>query len=154
MVWGSEDFVSLTKEITSLDGCAEFPTFQTRGGVMDGEHLSAERVKAVSLWPSRQEQIRILLGQILSPGAKLASQLLAPGRSLASQIKEKAKDEAGEDADSKSEEKGDAISEPKVEAAVEPKVEAAVEPKVEAAVEPKVEAAVEPKVEAPAETTT
>ena len=25
MVWGSEDFVSLTKEITSLDGSAEFP---------------------------------------------------------------------------------------------------------------------------------
>jgi hypothetical protein len=32
---------------------------------MDGEHLSADRVKAVSLWPSRQDQIRILLGQIL-----------------------------------------------------------------------------------------
>ena len=116
MVWGSEDFVSLTKEITALDGSPEFPAFQTRGGVMDGEHLSAERVKAVSLWPSRQEQIRILLGQILSPGANLVSQLLAPGRSLASQIKEKAKDEAGDEAEAKSEDKIEETAEAKPEA--------------------------------------
>ncbi len=127
MVWGSEDFVSLTKEITSLDGSAEFPTFQTRGGVMDGEHLSADRVKAVSLWPSRQEQIRILLGQILSPGASLASQLLGPGRSLASQIKEKAKDEGGDEAEVKSEEKAEVAAEPSVATAAEPKAEAPIE---------------------------
>jgi ribosomal protein L10 len=135
MVWGSEDFVSLTKEITALDGSPEFPAFQTRGGVMDGEHLSADRVKAVSLWPSRQEQIRILLGQILSPGANLASQLLGPGRSLASQIKEKAKNEGGDEAEVKSEDKVEETAEPKAEVAAEPKVETAVEPKAEAPTE-------------------
>lgn len=90
MVWGSEDFVSLTKQIAALDGSPEFPEFKARGGVMDGEHLTAERVKEVSRWPSRQEQISILLGQILSPGAQLVSQLLSPGRALASQVAEKA----------------------------------------------------------------
>ena len=135
MVWGCEDFVSLTKEITALDGSPEFPAFQTRGGVMDGEHLSAERVKAVSLWPSRQEQIRILLGQILSPGANLVSQLVGPGRSLASQIKEKAKDEAGDAAEAKSEDQGGGTAEPKAEATAEPKAEVAAEPKAEAAAE-------------------
>lgn len=99
MVWGSEDFISLAKEVTALDASPEFPQFQTRGGVMDGEHLTAEGVKAVSLWPSREEQIRILVGQILSPGANLVSQLLGPGRSLASQVKEKAKDEGGDEAE-------------------------------------------------------
>lgn len=89
MVWGGEDFVSLAKEITALDGSPDFPAFQARGGVMDGERLTAERVKEVSCWPSRQEQISILLGQILSPGARLVSQLLAPGRALASQVAEK-----------------------------------------------------------------
>jgi ribosomal protein L10 len=95
MVWGGEDFVSLAKEIAALDGSPEFPAFQTRGGVMDGEHLTAERVKEVSRWPSRQEQIRILLGQILSPGARLSSQLLGPGRTLASQLAEKSKEKEG-----------------------------------------------------------
>lgn len=93
MVWGAEDFISLAKEITALDGSAEFPAFQTRGGVMEGEHLTADGVRAVSKWPNREEQIRILLGQILSPGANLVSQLLGPGRSLASQVEEKSKGE-------------------------------------------------------------
>jgi len=93
MVWGCEDFVSLAKEITTLTASPEFPAFETRAGVMDGEHLTAEGVKAVSMWPSREEQISILLGQILSPGANLVSQLLAPGGALASQIEKK----AGED---------------------------------------------------------
>ena len=56
---------------------------------MDGKPLSAEDVKAVSKWPSRTEQLSLLLGQILSPGATLSAQLLGPGRQLASQIKQK-----------------------------------------------------------------
>lgn len=101
MVWGGDDFVSLAKEITALDGSAEFPEFQARGGVMDGERLTPERVKEVSRWPSRQEQISILVGQILSPGARLVSQLLGPGRALASQMAKKAdeKQEGGEQND-------------------------------------------------------
>ena len=92
MVWGGEDFVSLAKEITALDGSAEFPEFQACGGVMDGERLTADGVKEISRWPNRQEQISMLVGQILSPGARLVSQLLAPGRALAGQLAEKADD--------------------------------------------------------------
>ncbi len=147
MVWGCEDFVSLSKEITALDGSAEFPTFQTRGGVMDGEHLTAERVKAVSLWPSRQEQIRILLGQILSPGANLASQLLAPGRKLASQIEEKSKGEAGDEADAKPEGKVEGTA----ETAGGNTGEIAGEVKAEGTAEPIAEVTVEAKSEAPTE---
>jgi large subunit ribosomal protein L10 len=46
-------------------------------------------VKVVSKWPTRAEQLSILSGQILSPGAKLSSQLLGAGAKLASQIKKK-----------------------------------------------------------------
>jgi len=88
--WGAEDFVSLAKEITRLNEAKEFEGFETRGGVMDGEQLSAERVKEISKWPSRQEQLSLLMGQILSPGANLVGALLGPGGTLASQIKEKA----------------------------------------------------------------
>jgi large subunit ribosomal protein L10 len=56
---------------------------------MEGQPLSADQVQAVSKWPSRQEQLSILSGQILSPGAKLSSQLLGAGAKLASQIKKK-----------------------------------------------------------------
>ena len=47
-------------------------------------------------WPSRTEQLSLLLGQICSVGGRLNSQLLAAGGALASQIAEKAK--GGEEA--------------------------------------------------------
>ena len=46
---------------------------------MDGAALSADQVRQVSKWPSRQEQLSILLGQILAPGANLVSQLTSVG---------------------------------------------------------------------------
>lgn len=93
IVWGGGDFVSLAKEISKLDKGKEFEAFQTRGGVMDGEQLSPDRVKEISKWPNREEQLSILVGQILSPGALLASQLTSPGGALASQIEKKSKEE-------------------------------------------------------------
>ena len=43
-------------------------------------------------WPTRQEQLSILLGQILSPGAALAGQLLGGGGTLLGQIKQRIED--------------------------------------------------------------
>jgi large subunit ribosomal protein L10 len=92
IVWGAEDVVSLAKEITRLAADAKYKPFAPKGGVMDGSKLSADQVAAVSKWPSRQEQLSILVGQILSPGAKLSSQLLGTGAKLASQIKKKSEE--------------------------------------------------------------
>ena len=86
--WGSTDFVSLVKEVVELDkDKTKFEKFVASGGVMDGERLDADGIKAVSKWPSRAEQISILLGQILAPGANLSAALLGPGKMLNSQIK-------------------------------------------------------------------
>jgi ribosomal protein L10 len=92
IVWGSSDIVSLAKEVTRLAGLKEYEKFTARGGAMDGAKLSADEVKAVSSWPSREEQLSLLMGQILSPGGKLASQLTALGGALASQIKQRVED--------------------------------------------------------------
>ena len=89
VVWGAEDFVSLVKEIETLNkDVEEFEKFETRGGVMDGEQLTPERVKEISKWPSRAEQLSMLVGQILGPGSQLAAQLSGPGSALASQVKQ------------------------------------------------------------------
>ena len=89
IVWGAEDIVSLAKEITRFTELKEFEGFQARGGAMDGTKLSSAEVKQVSKWPSRQEQLSLLLGQILSPAAVLAGQLIGMGGALASQIKQR-----------------------------------------------------------------
>lgn len=93
VVWGGTDLVAVAKEIVRLAGDKEFAPFEARGGVLDGAALTAEQVTEVSKWPTREEQLALLVGQILSPGAKLAAQLTSVGGALASQIESKAKGE-------------------------------------------------------------
>ncbi len=93
VVWGGEDVVSLAKEIIRLAKEKGYEKLIPKGGVMDGSKLSGEDVAKVSKWPSRSEQLSILVGQILSPGATLSAQLLGPGSKLAGQIKKKGEGE-------------------------------------------------------------
>ena len=62
LIWGGEDLISLAKEVARIHKDADFEQFQARGGVMDGEPLTAERVLEISRWPSRSEQLSILSG--------------------------------------------------------------------------------------------
>jgi large subunit ribosomal protein L10 len=98
LIWGGEDIIALAKEVIKISEEKEYEKFTPKGGVMDGQALAAEQVKLVSKWPSRQEQLSILSGQILSPGAKLSSQLLGMGAKLASQIKKKSEAAEGSEA--------------------------------------------------------
>jgi ribosomal protein L10 len=82
--------------VTKLTEDKAMAPFAAIGGVMGGAKLTADEVKEVSKWPTREEQLSMLVGQILSPGAKLASQLGSVGGALVSQIKEKAKESEGE----------------------------------------------------------
>jgi len=93
IMWGGEDFVSLAKEVIDLQEDKELEAFQARGGVMDGEKLTPEKVKEISKWPNRAEMLSILSGQILGPGATLNAQLLGPGATLNNQIEQKSKEE-------------------------------------------------------------
>lgn len=87
VVWGADDFVSLTKEIVRLSEAKDFEGFTARGGAMDGAKVSPAEIKEISKWPNRQEQLSMLVGQILGPGSKLASQLSGSGGALVSQVK-------------------------------------------------------------------
>ena len=69
--------------------------FEARGGVMDGRRLSPEQVQGVSKWPSRTEQLSLLVGQILGPGARLVGQLTGPAAALAGQIAQEAERREG-----------------------------------------------------------
>src|SRR5690242_2015714 len=79
LIWGGEDIISLAKEVVKIAEDKNFAPFAAKGGVMDGQALAADQVKAVSKWPSRTEQLSILSGQILSIGSQLSGQLLSAG---------------------------------------------------------------------------
>lgn len=93
MVWGASDIVSLAKEVVKLADDKDFAPFAARGGVMGGTRLQAQEVQQVSKWPTRDEQLSLLVGQILSPGALLVSQLTSIGGALASQVKQRGEGE-------------------------------------------------------------
>lgn len=86
VVWGAEDVVSLAKEITKLADKDEFEPFAAKGGVMEGQQLSADEVQAVSKWPNREELLSIVSGQLIGVGSTIAGQLIAPAQQIASQI--------------------------------------------------------------------
>jgi ribosomal protein L10 len=96
VIWGMEDFVSLAKEIADIVKVKDFAKFELKGGVMDGDPLTDEQVLAISKWPNRKEQISMLVGQILSPGANLSAQLLGPGAKIAGQVKKLVEDKEGD----------------------------------------------------------
>ena len=73
VVWGSDDVVSLAKDVMRLAEAKEFQGFEARGGAIDGAKVAAAQVKVISTWPSRAEQLSLLVGQILGPGATLAA---------------------------------------------------------------------------------
>jgi len=90
--WGGEDAVTLAKEVTRLVGVKAYEPLKARGGVMDGSPMTAEQIVEVSKWPSRAEQLSLLAGQILGPGARLAAQLSGPGGALAGQIHQRSEE--------------------------------------------------------------
>ena len=92
LMWGAEDVVTLAKEATRLAESEDYDKFEARGGVMDGEALTAKSVQEISKWPSRGEQLSLLSGQILGPGSALNSALLGPAGALASQVKSKSEE--------------------------------------------------------------
>ncbi len=65
---------------------------------MDGEAFAAPQAIEISKWPTREEQIAILLGQITGVGSKLSSQLTSGASNLASQIKQRWDKEGEEEA--------------------------------------------------------
>ncbi len=97
VVWGGEDVVTLAKEIMAAADAPEFEKFEATGGVLDGAKLSAADVKAVSKWPSREEMLSIISGQLLGSGATLSAQLLGPAKMLASQVKQHSEGEGGDE---------------------------------------------------------
>jgi large subunit ribosomal protein L10 len=93
LIWGSQDMVALSKEITRW--ATELGPLEVKGGTLDNQTLDAAGVTALSKSPSREELIAQIAGQILAPGANLAAALLGPARMLASQIKQIGEKEEG-----------------------------------------------------------
>lgn len=94
LVWGSEDIVALSREMTKW--AKDISALEIKGAAVEGTSLDAAGVEALSKSPSREELISQLAGMLLSPGSQLAGALLSPGAQLASQISKISEGDAAE----------------------------------------------------------
>lgn len=85
LIWGGEDIVQLSKEITKW--AKDVEKLKIKGGTVDGQVIDAKGVVDLSKSPGRLELLSIIAGQLLSPGRKLAAALLGPGGKVAGQLK-------------------------------------------------------------------
>lgn len=93
LVYGGEDVVALSKEITQW--AKDIEQLSVKGGTVDGQSLDEAGVTVLSKSPSREELLSTIVAQILSPGANISAALLGPGKLIASQVKQVADGEAG-----------------------------------------------------------
>lgn len=91
LVWGSEDIVSLSKEMAKW--AKEIAELELKGGTVEGTTLSAVDIDALSKSPGRLELIGQVVGLALSPGARISGSLLGPGALVASQVKAKSEED-------------------------------------------------------------
>lgn len=94
--WGASDVVALAKEVVKLTKDKSLQGFEIKGAVMDGEALDSAQAVEVGKWPTREEQIALLLGQIVGVGARLSGQLIALGGTLAGQVAQLAEKDGAE----------------------------------------------------------
>jgi large subunit ribosomal protein L10 len=97
LVFGGEDIVALSKEITKW--AKDIKKLKVKGGAVEGQPLDEAGVEQLSKSPSREDLLAKIAGQILTPGANLAAALLGPGATLASQLKSRADEGEGEAAE-------------------------------------------------------
>lgn len=85
LIWGGDDIVALTKEITAW--AAVTKEVEIKGGALGETALTPKDVEALSKSPGRAEILAMLAGAIMGPGAQLAAALNGPGGTIAGQVK-------------------------------------------------------------------
>ncbi len=85
LVWGGEDIVALSKEMSKW--ASEIEELVIKGGLTEGTSLSSGDVEKLSKSPGRMELIGEIVSRAMGPGAQLAGALLGPAGTVAGQIK-------------------------------------------------------------------
>lgn len=85
LVWGGEDVVALSKQITAW--AKDLEDLEIKGAIVEGQMLDAAAVDRLSKSPGRLELLSKIAGIMLAPGGNIAGALLGGGGTIAGQIK-------------------------------------------------------------------
>ena len=90
-ITGEEDVCGAAKAVKNF--AQEFSKPEVKAGLLDGEVLNEQQIKALADLPSRDVLLAPLLGVINQPASMLARVLSEPGASLARVLKAKSEQE-------------------------------------------------------------
>jgi len=85
LIWGGEDVVGLSKEISKW--VRQVEGLRIKGATVEGKALDAAGVDVLSKSPGRLELIGQIAGLMLSPASQLAGAFKGPGGELAGALK-------------------------------------------------------------------
>lgn len=85
MVFGGESVVSVARAL--IEATKEMEGFVFKGAIMDGQVFAADQIKALSEYPTKDEAQAKVVTLILSPARKLVGQITSPGAKLAALVK-------------------------------------------------------------------
>ncbi len=85
LVWGGEDIVQLSKEMTQW--AKDIDNLDIKGGITEGNTLNSNQIENLSKSPGRTELIGNIVASILNPGAQLVASIVGPSNTIAGCIK-------------------------------------------------------------------
>jgi len=85
VVYGGESVVDIVKEL--VEQIKKIDKLKIKGSIVEGQLLDTKATTALAKLPSKKELQGIIVGQIKSPGSKIAGQLKGPATKIAGQIK-------------------------------------------------------------------
>jgi len=91
---GQVEVVAIVREL--LDRGKDIPSLTVKGALMEGEVFGADRVEALSRYPTRPEALARLAAVLLTTAGRLAAAILSPGGRLAGAVKSLAEKEEQE----------------------------------------------------------
>ncbi len=85
LVTGGDSVVLVVREL--FEQRKDIPNLSVRGALMEDEIFGPDRIEELRKYPTREEALANLSGQVAGPGAALAGALLGAGERLAGIVK-------------------------------------------------------------------
>ncbi|MBI5722439.1 MAG: 50S ribosomal protein L10 [Planctomycetes bacterium] len=85
LAWGGDGVITVVRELLEIQ--KDVQNLKVKAAMLEGDLFKADRIQALSRYPTRQEAVAQLVSAIISPASSLVSCIIAPAGSVAALLK-------------------------------------------------------------------